>query len=157
MDFAWDELMQTGESLIGRNEQGEIWLLEAESWLDASNLPLRWEGSTGRDMIISHALAWAIDSEGQLLRWSADPANAPRTARLPNADEFDRVGKRSDWLALDAGWGLAQSVGLTADGGLWVWGIGYGEYHNHANWLPLSQRPRRVALLRADTHEENRK
>jgi hypothetical protein len=84
-----------------------------------------------------------------LLHWSTDPTRAPRTAWLPGADEFERVGRRNDWLALDAEWDLARSVGLTADGGLWVWGINYGELKTYLS-LPLSRQPRRVALLRAD-------
>jgi ABC-type transport system involved in multi-copper enzyme maturation permease subunit len=149
-DSVWEELMTIGQILLGRNEQNEIRMLKAWSFVDP-NLPVRWEGSTGRDMILDHGLAWAIDGQGRLLRWGADTEKLPRTARLPTAAEFSRVGRRNDWVALDAGWGLAQSVGLTADGGLWIWGAGYGERNLYPRLLPLSQRPRRVALLRADT------
>jgi alpha-tubulin suppressor-like RCC1 family protein len=148
----WEELILDGRGLLARNEQDEIW--DLQPWLGEQSprlrSPIRWKGSTGRDMILAGGLAWAINGSGQLIRWSTDPENAPQTARLPSADEFGRVGKRSDWLALDAEWGLARSVGLTADGGLWVWGVNYGEQPSHLS-MPLSQRPRQVALLRTDT------
>ncbi len=63
------------------------------------------------------------------------------------AGKFQEIGNRHDWIALGGAPG-GSCLGLTADGGLWIWEMPLGQQENP--WLPPSRRPHEVALLRAE-------
>lgn len=85
--------------------------------------------STGR-LLLSNALPHrvAIAFCGQLEIFQARPDGTlwRKPYPLPSAvappdPQWRRVGKRSDWVALESAGGIAY--GLTADGTLWTWGV----------------------------------
>jgi hypothetical protein len=140
----WQKLFRDVSGILGVSSAGEVWILRSYVAGEGLNLTGRWEGSPSRDATIGWG-TWSVDKQGRLLRWSADRRNLHPIHAVLNVGGSRRVGNRSDWIAL----GRRDSYfGITADGGLWVWGKALG--HEEELWLPPSQRPRRVALLRGD-------
>jgi hypothetical protein len=135
----------------GLSTLGEVWILRRSAWaFGMEDRPVRCQVLGVRDAMLGWNLAWSIDGEGRLLRWTEGPNSQTRHIGVPTANKPRRVGSRSDWVAVGGNpqWTL---FGLTADGGLWTWGMPLmplGKYEN--TWLPPSQRPHQVALLRAE-------
>jgi hypothetical protein len=145
----WERLFVEAGAILGLNDRGEMWILRA--WMGPfrdREFPARWPGSARRIVVLGWGDAWSIDGEGRLLRRATDQMHLDRDGGLPIAIEPRRVGNRSDWIALsgNSNFGPETRFGLTADGGLWTWGLPLGRQET---LLPSSQRPRRVALLRA--------
>ena len=139
--ITWHRLLYTDRACLGLTGDGEVWILRQWAYLPGPETPLHWHRQATRDVTFGWGDVWSVDQQGRLLRWF-------RAGWDPFAiQELDvrQVGGREDWLAVEGG---QTYFGLTADGALWSWGFEFGE-HRHP-WLPPSQRPRQLALLRAN-------
>jgi hypothetical protein len=147
--MGWQKLFTTAGENLGLSTRGEIWILRQWSWVLPAKqpFPVRWQGSPARDAVLGGGFAWSIDDQGSLLRWTADPGALYQAYSVPLVDASRQVGGRTDWIALGGTFGGHTCFGLTADGGLWTWGV---PFDRQSVWLPPSQRPRQVALLRMD-------
>ncbi|MCL4180995.1 MAG: hypothetical protein KJ072_25025 [Verrucomicrobia bacterium] len=139
--MTWRKLLYTDRACLGLTAQGEVWVLREWAYQRGPDTPLRWLRQATRDVTFGWGDVWSVNEQGRLLRWLRpgwDPLAIQELA-------VRQVGGRDDWLAVEGG---QTYFGLTADGALWSWGFEFGEYREP--WLPPSQRPRQVALLRAD-------
>jgi hypothetical protein len=141
----WQRLFRDVGGILGVSAGGEVWILRSYVAGEGSTFPVRWEGSPARDATMGWDDSWSVDEQGRLVRWRADRRNLRPVQAMADVGGVRRVGHRSDWIALGR---TDTCFGLTADGGLWVWGTPFG--HEEELWFPPSQRPRQVALLRDD-------
>lgn len=145
----WNRLILQGEQILGWTVAGEVRILRENEWMSRWHQPGMAESIRAVEIVPDVYEVWAIVESGSLLQWYRAGPEFWYSGRagLPPVEDFRRIGNRSDWIAMDADYGQVNFLGLTADGGLWNWGMGFGK--REQPWLPPSQRPRQVAMLRA--------
>lgn len=121
----WVEFEWTGPHAFALNRNGELWHLFRSA--PQASAPVAAAGELFASNCVPGRFAFAvgfcqIHPDGTL--W-ATRLDVSRISNIKPLNQWTRVGKRSDWLAL---WGRdGTAYGMTADGTLWTWGIDWGQ------------------------------
>ncbi|MBS4039965.1 MAG: T9SS type A sorting domain-containing protein [Flavobacteriales bacterium] len=111
----------------GANEFGELAMpltyfggstpqsIGTDTWLDFA---------VGREHVL------AIKTDGTLWAWGRNQYGQLGLGHTNNVNVPTQVGTANDWVQVQAG-GIANSMGIKADGSVWVWGRNnYGQFGN---------------------------